>query len=73
MLGSKCIKIFSRKQTWRSAKEKCSSINSNLIRLNDIIQDKKLGYFISTNNEQKATSFWIANEKDNIDGKKKKQ
>ncbi|CAF2041821.1 unnamed protein product [Rotaria magnacalcarata] len=67
VLGSKCIKVFSRKQTWKSAKEKCLSINSNLIRLNDIIQEKKLAYFILTNNQQQSTSFWISNEKENYD------
>ncbi|CAF1252897.1 unnamed protein product [Rotaria sordida] len=68
ILGSKCIKIFSKKQTWKLAKEKCLSIDSNLIRLHDIIQEKKLAYFILTNNEQQQlTSFWISNEKDNYD------
>ncbi|CAF2797307.1 unnamed protein product [Rotaria sp. Silwood2] len=67
ILGSKCIQIFSKKQSWKSAKEKCVSINSNLIRLNDIIEEKKLAYFILTNNEQQSTSFWISNEKENND------
>ncbi|CAF0832043.1 unnamed protein product [Rotaria sp. Silwood1] len=67
VLGSKCIKIFSKKQTWKLAKDKCLSMNSNLIRLHDIIQERKLAYFILTNNEQQSTSFWISNEKENYD------
>jgi hypothetical protein len=73
ILGSKCIKIFTKKQTWKLAKEKCVSINSNLIRLHDIIQEKKLAYFILTNNQQQPTSFWISDEKDKYDGKKFKR
>ncbi|UJR10705.1 hypothetical protein I4U23_014898 [Adineta vaga] len=63
VLGSKCLKIFSEKQTWMSANEKCQSIQSKLIHLHDIIQEKKLAYFISTKNQQLPTSFWISEEK----------
>ncbi|CAF1490515.1 unnamed protein product, partial [Adineta steineri] len=65
ILGSKCIKIFSEKQTWDIANDKCLAIQSNLIHLHDIIQEKKLAYFILTNKEkQLPTSFWISNEKE---------
>ncbi|CAF1556039.1 unnamed protein product [Adineta ricciae] len=64
VLGSKCIKIFSDKQTWTLAHNKCRSIQSKLIHLHDIIQEKKLAYFLSTN-QQYPTSFWIAEEKEN--------
>ena len=62
-LGSKCLKIFSKKQTWKVAQEKCLAINSNLIYLQDIIQEKKLAYFILNN--QQPTSFWISHDNDN--------
>jgi len=42
-------------------------MNSNLIHLHDIIQEKKLAYFFLTHNEQ-STSFWISNEKEKYDG-----
>ncbi|CAF2765614.1 unnamed protein product [Rotaria sp. Silwood2] len=66
-LGSKCIKIFQQKQTWNDAQEKCLSIGSRLIHLNDIVQEKKLTYFLLTNYEQsqQQTSFWISDEKEN--------
>ncbi|CAF3823419.1 unnamed protein product [Rotaria sordida] len=65
-LGSKCIKIFQQKQTWNNAQEKCLSIGSHLIHLNDIVQEKKLTYFLLTNYEQQQqTSFWISDEKQN--------
>ena len=44
-------------------------MKSNLLHLHDIIQEKKLAYFLSTNTSQ-STSFWISNEKENYDGKK---
>jgi hypothetical protein len=65
-LGSKCIKIFQQKQTWNYAQEKCLSIDSRLIQLNDILQEKKLTHFLLTNFEQQ-TSFWISDEKDKYD------
>ncbi len=72
-LGSKCIKIFQQKQTWNSAQEKCLSIGSRLIHLNDIVQEKKLAHFLSTNSEQfqQQTSFWISDEKNQYNSKKK--
>ncbi len=70
LLGSKCIKIFHDKQTWNFAQEKCLSIDSRLIHLNDIVQEKKLTHFLLTNSGQQ-TSFWISDEKDKYDGKKK--
>jgi hypothetical protein len=69
-LGSKCLKIFSKKQTWKLAQEKCLTINSNLIHLDDIIQEKKLAHFLLTNHEQQPMSFWISNEKEKDDSKK---
>jgi hypothetical protein len=64
--------MFLKAQTWKSAQEECLSMDSNLIHLHDIIQEKKLAYFLSTNTEQqqRLTSFWISNEKENYDGKK---
>jgi hypothetical protein len=72
-LGSKCIKIFQQKQTWNLAQEKCLSIGSRLIHLNDIVQEKKLAHFLSTNSEQlqQQTSFWISDEKAQYDSKMK--
>ena len=67
-LGSKCIKIISQKQSWKSAHEKCLSMNSNLIRLHDIIEERKLVYFFSTHAQQQQVPFWISNEKDKYDG-----
>ncbi|CAF0765862.1 unnamed protein product [Rotaria sp. Silwood1] len=68
-LGSKCIKIFQQKQTWNNAQEKCLSIGSHLIHLNDIVQEKKLTYFLLTNYEQQQqqqqTSFWISDQQEN--------
>ncbi|UJR35112.1 hypothetical protein I4U23_027883 [Adineta vaga] len=61
-LGPKCIKIFQEKQTWSNAQEKCLALGSRLIYINDIVQEKKLAYFLSTNQQQ--TSFWISDEKD---------
>jgi hypothetical protein len=46
-------------------------MNSNLIHLHDIIQEKKLAYFILTDTQQQPTSFWISDEKDKYDGKNK--
>lgn len=65
-LGSKCIKIFQEKQTWNIAQEKCFSIGARLIHLSDIVQEKKLTHFLSTNSEQfqQQTSFWISDDKD---------
>jgi hypothetical protein len=68
-LGSKCIKIFQEKHSWNNAQEKCLSIGSHLIYLNDIVQEKKLAYFLSTIQQQ--TSFWISDEKDKHNGKKR--
>ena len=67
-LGSKCMKIISQKQSWKSAHEKCLSMKSNLIRLHDIIEERKLGYFFSTHAQQPQVPFWISNEKDKYDG-----
>ena len=73
LLGSKCIKIFQEKQTWNFAQEKCLSIGSHLINLNDIVQEKKLTHFLLTNNEQQLqTSFWISYDKDKYNSKKEK-
>jgi len=69
-LGPKCIKIFQEKQTWNFAQEKCLSIGSRLIQLNDILQEKKLTHFLLTNYEQQQTSFWISDEKAKYNGKK---
>lgn len=68
-LGSKCLKMFSKKQNWQSAEEICLSMKSNLLHLHDIIEEKKLAYFLSNNNEQFPTTFWISNEKENYDGR----
>ncbi len=71
-LGSKCIKIFQEKQPWKIAQEKCLSIGSRLIQLNDILQEKKLTHFLLTNYEQQQqTPFWISDEKNKYNGKKK--
>ncbi|CAF1247014.1 unnamed protein product [Rotaria magnacalcarata] len=66
-LGSKCIKIFQQKQTWNNAQEKCFSIGSRLIHLHDIVQEKKLAYFLLTNYEQQQASFWISDAKEKYD------
>lgn len=66
-LGPKCIKIFEEKQTWLNAQEKCSAIGSRLIYIDDIVQEKKLAYFLSTTRQQ--TSFWISDEKNKYNGK----
>ncbi|CAF3626323.1 unnamed protein product [Adineta steineri] len=60
-LGSKCLKIFYEQQSWHHAQEKCLSIGSRLIYINDIVEEKKLAYFLSTNQQQ--TSFWISDKK----------
>jgi hypothetical protein len=67
-LGSKCIKIFQEKHSWNNSQEKCLSIGSHLIYLNDIVQEKKLAYFLLTNQQQ--TSFWISDQKNEHNGKK---
>jgi hypothetical protein len=69
-LGSKCIKIFQEKQTWNFAQEQCLSINSRLIQLNDILQEKKLTHFLLKNYEQQKKSFWISDEKGKYNSKK---
>lgn len=41
-------------------------MNSNLIYINDIIQEKKLQYFLLNNTQQELNSFWILNEKEKL-------
>ena len=45
-----------------------------LIHLNDIVQEKKLAHFLSTNSDklQQQTSFWISDEKAQYNSKRKK-
>ena len=62
-LGSKCLKIFLNKQTWKLAESTCLSIDSKLIYLEDIIEEKKLSDFILKNFKQ-LESFWILNKKE---------
>jgi len=65
-LGSKCIRIFAKKQPWHLAEEKCSSIGARLIHLDDIVQEKKLTHFLANINNQQTTSFWISEAKDKV-------
>ena len=63
-LGSKCLKIFAKKQTWNSVQEKCLSIGARLIHLDDIVQEKKLAHFLVNLDDPQQTSFWIADDKE---------
>lgn len=68
VLGSKCIKIITEQYTWKLANDKCRSMQSKLIHLHDIIQEKKLAYLIATTKESLPSSFWISGDKEEYNG-----
>ncbi|CAF1154731.1 unnamed protein product, partial [Didymodactylos carnosus] len=57
-LGSKCLRLFTMKHSWPIAHQKCLSTGSRLLKLYDIVEEKKLSYFL-TNGQFQDTQYWI--------------
>lgn len=49
LVGDMCIKVFTSEQLdWRSANQKCSQMNGNLIKIDDVVADLKLTQYMNS-------------------------
>ncbi|RNA33707.1 neuropilin and tolloid 2 [Brachionus plicatilis] len=58
LVGDSCIKVFAEELDWRSANLKCSQMNGNLLKLDDVVSDLKLTQYMNAFHPG-INSYWI--------------
>ncbi|CAF0780629.1 unnamed protein product [Brachionus calyciflorus] len=58
LVGDSCVKVFSEALDWRSANHKCTQMNGNLLKLDDVVSDLKLTQYMKSFYPE-INSYWI--------------
>jgi hypothetical protein len=58
LVGDNCVKVFSDAVDWRLANKRCQQMNSNLLKIDDVVDDLKLTQYMKTYYPE-VSSYWI--------------
>jgi hypothetical protein len=58
LIGDSCIKVIEDNVDYRTANQRCQSMNANLLKIDDVINDLKLTQYVK-HNYPELGSYWI--------------